>query len=132
MHDSQPGGLAIMLDVPARVRRGAAVPLTLRVANRAGHALDLYLRGRTPVFDVEILGPRGEVIWRRLEGETIPAILHLRTLAPGESFELTASWQQATGPGGPIAPGEYTARAILLGEDDGLTTAPSRFRILGD
>jgi hypothetical protein len=106
------------------------LPFTLRVRNQTERTLDLYLRGRTVTFDVIVARAGGDVVWRRLEDEIIPAIVHLRVLKPGERIEVAVTWDQRTRGGGSVAPGEYTARALLLVEGDPLETAPVRFEIV--
>jgi hypothetical protein len=122
--------LALELVLPLRVRAGEPVTIRLLVQNRTQRALDLYLRGRTSTFDVVVARPGGAVAWRRLEDEIIPAIVHLRTLAPAERFEIMAVWNQRTRHGGPVEPGEYTARGLLLVEGDPLETPSVPFRIV--
>ncbi len=127
---SGPDTLALELLLPRSVRAGEPVPMTLRVQNRTARTLDLYLRGRSPTFDVVVARPDGEVVWRRLEGEIIPAIALLRPLAPGERLEIAASWDQRTGRG-LITPGNYTARGLLLTEGEPLETADVPFTVAG-
>jgi len=102
----------------------------LRGQNRTERSIDLYLRGRTTIFDVIVARAAGEVVWRRLEDEIIPAIVHLRTLAPAEQLSLVTVWNQRTKQGGPLEAGEYTARGLLLVEGDPLETPSARFRIV--
>lgn len=85
--------------------------------------MDLYLRGRSATFDVIVTRPDGNVAWRRLEGEVIPAIVHLRTLAPAEHLELITVWDQQTMNGVPIDAGEYSARGLLLVEGGPMETS---------
>lgn len=127
--NSAADSLDLELVLPMRVRAGVPVPITLRVRNRTERTLDLYLRGRTATFDVVITGPGGEVVWRRLEGEIIPAIVHLRTFAPAERLELETVWAQRTKGGKAAAPGAYTVRGLLLVEGDPLETRPTPLRI---
>jgi len=122
--------LSLELVLPAQVPAGAPVTITLRGRNGTQRPLDLYLRGRTTTFDVVVAEPGGEVVWRRLEGEIIPTIVQLRTLAPGEQFELEAAWDQRTREGSLLEPGEYTARGLLLVEGEPLETPLASFRIL--
>ena len=125
-----PDSVGLELVLPSSVRLGEAVPFTLRVQNLTARPLDLYLRGRESTFDV-VVARRGDVVWRRLEGEIIPAIVHVRALAPGASFELTAEWDQRTREGTLVSPGEYTAKGLLIGEGNPLTTTTQAFRIIG-
>ncbi|MFN2564596.1 MAG: BsuPI-related putative proteinase inhibitor [Gemmatimonadaceae bacterium] len=123
--------LRLGIDVPREVRLGQPVPVTFRVENVAGRPLDLYLRGRTIAFDV-IVERRGggAPVWRRLAGEIIPAILQLRTLAPGETFELRAEWDQRTNRGRRVSAGVYSVRGALLTDGAPLETAAVELRIL--
>lgn len=122
--------LSLELVVPDQVRPGAVIRFTLRVRNQAHRPLDLYLRGRTPTMDVIVTGPGGEVVWRRLEDEIIPAIVQLRVLQPGQQLEVTAEWDQRTRAGSRVAPGPYAARGSLLTEGKPLDTPQARFEIL--
>ena len=84
---------------------GAPVPITLRIANTGERPIELHLQGRTIVFDLTVR--RGAaVVWRRLEGESVPAILQIRMLAPGEVLELKETWDQQVGPGAYSVSGE--------------------------
>lgn len=127
--DTQADSLILELVVPTRVRVGNRVPITLRVVNRAGRRFDLYLRGRTATFDVVVTGPDSTVVWRRLDGEIIPAIVHLRTLAPAERMELEAVWDQRTRAGGRLPGGAYEIRGFLLVEGKALKTRPVPLQI---
>ena len=122
--------LGLELVLPPRARAGEPVPITLRVENRTQRPLDLYLRGRTVTFDVIVARPSGAVVWRRLEDEIIPAIIHLRTLAPAERLEREAQWNQRTKDGTLVEAGEYTARGLLLVESDPLETPSVPLRIV--
>lgn len=124
-----PDSFRIELLLPPRVRAGEAVPIRLRAQNVTQHTLDLYLRGRTPTFDVVIARTDGEVVWQRLEGEIIPAIVHLRPLAPGERLEIGTAWDQRTKAGKTLGPGEYVAYGLLLVEGEPLRTPSTSLRI---
>ena len=119
-----PDSLELLLLAPDSVRAGAPIRFTLRLTNRGAAPLDVYLRGRTVTFDVAVADSGGTVVWRRLEGETIPAIALLRTLAPAERLDLTAEWDQRTNAGAPVRPGAYTVRGLLLVEGPPRATAP--------
>jgi hypothetical protein len=121
--------LALTLVAPDRVAPGAPVPFLVQVENRSGRPLDLYLRGRTITLDFEVTDADGALVWRRLEGEMIPAIIHLRTLAPGERFDVQVEWDQRTREGVRVRAGEYRARGLLLVEGEALETEVVRFRI---
>jgi intracellular proteinase inhibitor BsuPI len=112
--------IRVELLLEPRVRAGEPVRLRLRVQNVTQHAVDLYLRGRTNTFEVVVARAAGGVVWRRLEGEIIPAIVHLRPLAPGERLEVETVWNQRTNDGKPVAPGEYVVDGSLLTEGEPL------------
>jgi hypothetical protein len=121
--------LSLELVLPHRVRAGEPVPIELRVQNLTRRSLDLYLRGRAVTWDVIVARRGGDVVWRRLEDEIIPAIVHLRTLAPGERLEADAVWNQRTNQGRRVEAGEYTARGLLLVDGEPLQTASVPFAI---
>ena len=121
--------LRLELLLTRSVRAGEPISISLRVENRTQHAIDLYLRGRTPTFDVIVARTDGVVVWRRLEDEIIPAIVALRTLAPGEHLELAATWNQRTKKRQPVGAGNYTARGLLLVEGNPLETPQVPFVI---
>lgn len=124
-----PDSLAVDLEIPARLQVGESVTISLVVQNRTRRPLDLYLRGRSPTFDVVITRPAGEVVWQRLEHEIIPAIVNLRPLTPEERLELRVIWEPRDREGELLEPGEYSARGLLLTEGDPLETPPVSFRI---
>jgi intracellular proteinase inhibitor BsuPI len=123
--------LRLELLLEPRVRAGEPVRFRLRVQNVAQRPLDLYLRGRTITFDVLISRAVGGVVWRRLEGEIIPAIVQLRPLAPGERLEAEAVWDQRANDGKRVEPGEYVVDASLLVEGEPLRTPQRSLTILG-
>ena len=113
---------------PAEVAAGTPVSIAIRIANTADHPIELHLQGRTTVFDL-IVSRRDSVVWRRLEGKSVPAILQLRTLAPGEVLELKDSWPQRDNGGRPAGPGEYTVVGSVATDGAPLRTGPTRVRI---
>jgi hypothetical protein len=129
VNQTNPDSVVVALIAPDSVAAGAPIRFTLRVENRAARAVDLYLRGRTLTFDVEVRDDGGAVVWRRLELEVIPAILQLRPMAPGERLEERFTWDQRT-VRGPLPPGRYTARAMLLVEGPPWPTAPLHFTVV--
>jgi hypothetical protein len=130
MSISPPDSLRLRLEVPREAPLGASVPITLRMENVAGRPLELYLRGREITFDVVVARADGEVIWRRLAGEIIPAIVQLRTLAPGEAVALRTDWDQRVAGRGRATVGDYVVRGALLTEHpEPLETAGVPLRI---
>jgi hypothetical protein len=104
----------LRLDVPDTAPVGRPVTISLIVEHPGPDALELYLQGRSATFDVEVRDAAGALVWRRLEGAVLQAILQLRVLWPGERFVLHASWDQRDQSGAPVPPGEYRLRGFLL------------------
>jgi hypothetical protein len=126
-HESD--SLSLGIQAPGRVSPGEPVPVVLRVENVSGRTLDLYLRGRTIAFDIVVTDTDGRVVWRRLEGEVIPAILRIETLEAGAALELEASWDQRSSAGEPAVAGLYRVHGELLTEADPLVTPAVPLRV---
>ena len=124
-----PESLRLELAVPNRARVGEPVPIALRVINVGERPIDLYLQGRTIVFDIVVEGAAGDVVWRRLAGQTTQAILRLEVLAPGDTLELRDTWNQRTNRGVVVGPGTYTLRGLLPTDARPLETPPASLRI---
>ena len=106
--------LRLQIEVPARAPAGRPVPIVLRARNAGGRRRELYLLGRSPTFDITVRAEDGRMIWRRLQDSTVPAILQVRTLAPGEELTARFRWDQRANDGAPVGPGRYTVRGALL------------------
>ncbi len=122
--------LRLEIDLPPRVTTGEPVPITLRATNAGAGPLELYLMGRSVTFDITVADSAGTVVWRRLEGETVPAILQVRILAPGDSLQLDHAWNQHTNRGRPVEPGTYTVTAAILTDGQPLRTPTAPLRIM--
>lgn len=122
--------LRLEADVPPEVRLGVPVPITLRAVNTGTTPLELYLMGRSPTFDITVARPDGAVVWRRLEGQMVPAILQLRTLAPGETLEVRHDWDQRTTRGQIVSRGTYVVQGALLTDAQPLRTPAAPLRIV--
>lgn len=107
-------GVRVSLVVPDTVARGAKVPIVIRVSNTTSAPLDLYLRGREIAFDITVTDSTRAEVWRRLEGETVLAIIQIRTLGPGETLELSHEWDQRIKDGRPASAGVYGVRGSAL------------------
>ena len=130
MPDSLADTLRLTLGPAREIRSGAAVTFTLRAENTAGRALDLYLTGREPTIDVELLDASGRSLWRRLEDEVVPAILQLVPLAAGDSLVVRATWPGRLRDGRAPEPGDYTARARLLTEGGSIESPTVAVRVV--
>jgi Intracellular proteinase inhibitor len=115
--------LRFTIAAPPSVRAGESVRVTLRLTNTSAKPLTLYLTGRTVTFDVVVARPDGAIVWRRLEGKAGQQILQVKTLAPGEVFELKDTWSAA------LPPGDYTVQGVLPTDGEPLKTKPVRLRI---
>jgi hypothetical protein len=124
----QPDSMQVEIVVPPKVAAGAPVPITIRIGNTTARPIELHLQGRTVVFDLIV--SRGDaVVWRRLEGESVTAILQLRMLAPGEVLELKDTWQQKDGTGRPVGPGEYSVTGVVPTDAAPIRAGPVTLRI---
>jgi hypothetical protein len=107
------GPMTLHLVMPARVRVGEGVPITLRLTNAGRRAADVYLQGRPAAFDIVVTRRDGTPVWRRLEGAVVPAVLQVRSLAPGAVLEFRDSWPQRTNLGAAVEPGDYLVTGVL-------------------
>jgi hypothetical protein len=122
--------MRVEIVVPPDVAVGDPVPITLRIANVTARPLELHLQGRTATFDL-VVRRGGTVVWRRLENESVLAILQLRTLAPGEALELTETWNQQDRGGKPVGAGDYTVSGSVPTDGAPLRAGPVSLRIRG-
>lgn len=105
--------MRLEITVPAEVRRGDSVPVILRLVNDADTAAEVALQGRPVAFDVTVTHPNGLRVWRRLAGETVTAILQLRTVPAGESLDFLTAWDQRSATGAPVPAGEYEVKGTI-------------------
>jgi uncharacterized protein (DUF58 family) len=125
------GSMTLQIVLPASVRAGEAVPITLRLRNTAQSPATVYLQGRPVAFDIIVSRHDGAVVWRRLEGAVVSAVLQVRSLAPGEVLEFSDSWPQQSNLGKSIGPGEYLVAGVLPTDPPAeLRTQPVPLRIL--
>jgi hypothetical protein len=123
--------VAFRVELPPAARAGQPVPIVLRLTNRTERPLTLALQGRPLAFDVTVTGPDGAMVWRRLEGAVVPAILAVRTLAPAESLTFEAVWNGRSRDGTPAPPDRYLVTGSLLTDTpEGLATRPAPLELL--
>jgi len=99
--------------VPDSVRAGDPVPVMLRLTNTGEGRLTVYLQGRPIAFDVTVRRLDGTIVWRRLEGEVVSAILAVRQLAPGATLDFAEVWRQVSNTGEAVPPGDYRVTGAL-------------------
>lgn len=112
--------IRLALEIPGRVPAGSVIPITMRLENTSTAPVELYLRGRELTCDFLVTAPGGAIVWRRLEGEVVPAILRLEVLLPGRTIDFRDSWDQVGNSGELVAPGAYSIVGAVL------TDGPSR------
>jgi hypothetical protein len=101
------------LSAPNEVPHGAPVPLALRLVNHAAQPATVYLQGRPTAFDVTVKNADGAVVWRRLDGQVVPAILGVQQIDPGAALSFDDVWLQQDNRGTPVPPGRYSIQAAL-------------------
>lgn len=122
--------MQFVIDVPSEVKTGVPVPVTLRLTNTTDRPLTVYLQGRPTAFDVVVANQSGAVVWSRLAGETIQAILGVQTLVAGEALTFAGVWPQRDQSGQSVPPGRYTVMGILPTDTSPIRTDPKPVRIL--
>jgi hypothetical protein len=130
---TEPDREQIRLDIeaPQRLPRGEPVPITLIIGNTSDRHVDLYVTGRPVAFDIVITSADGTVVWRRLEGQTVAAILQVLELRPHSTFELRDDWMQRTNKGVAVEPGRYKIVGELIMERQGsLVSRPANLEIV--
>jgi hypothetical protein len=105
--------LELLLEIPAEIRQGVAVPFKLVLENRGDQPADVELGGDPISFDLSVRSSDGSEVWRRLEGVATADILISRTVAPGAAIEFADTWPQRSNKGRAVGPGVYRVRGIL-------------------
>lgn len=125
------GAPRVEISVAAHVPLGEPLPVTVRVTNPGNRPLELHLQGRSITFDIVVRREQdGRMVWRRLHGSALPAILQLRVLAPGESLELSDTWDQRGSDGEQVAVGRYTVQGeVPTDEPEPMRTPVASLRI---
>ena len=105
--------LVLELDAPPRAAPGTSATLVLRLHNTSAEPATLYLRGRTVAFDFIVSDAR-DVVWQRLRGAVVPAIVQAVQLAPGRQLEFSDRWSLVDNAGQPLPLGRYDVVGLLL------------------
>ena len=123
--------VAFRVHAPTSVHVGEPVPIELVLTNRTEHPITLSLQGRPLAFDITVSREDGSVIWRRLEGQVVSAILAVRELAPAQSLTFSATWDGRLADGRPAGPGRYRLSGRLPTDTpEGLSTPAVTLQIL--
>jgi uncharacterized protein (DUF58 family) len=123
--------VAFRVHAPSSVHVGEPLPIELVLTNRTERPLTLYLQGRPLSFDITIRREDGSVVWRRLEGQVVSAILAVRELGPADSLTFEAVWDGRVAGGHSVPPGRYQIVGSLRTDTpEGLTTVPAPLQIL--
>jgi hypothetical protein len=120
----QQDSLAFRVEPLPATAAGRPVPISLTLTNRAMHPMTVAMQGRPPAFDITVARRDGQVVWRRLAGQVVPAILAVRTLAPAETLTFTATWNGRAADGSPPAPGRYIVTGSLPSDPPEVLTTP--------
>ena len=116
--------------VPPEARAGDSVPIVLRLVNDGSAQVEVALQGRPVAFDISVTRPDGSLVWRRLDGETVTAILQLRALPAGDTLVFRADWDQTDASGRPVPPGKYLVTGVLPSDPPQVFTAgPVKLRV---
>jgi hypothetical protein len=126
-----PDSMRFEIVLPDSVRLGEPVPVSLRLTNTGREQLTVYLQGRPIAFDVTVRRLDGTIVWRRLEGEVVSAILAVRQLEPSASLEFEEVWPQVSNTGEAVPPGDYRITGALPTDaPEPLQTSPALLRIV--
>ncbi len=120
---------SVVLDVPASVKLGDRVPLTLKARNTTPAPCSLYLGGRPPHDFVVRRG--GSLVWNWRHGRPVQLVLEVRRLGPKEEAVFEGEWDQVDNSGRRVPPGTYLVRGVLhLEPPQVLRTPPRRLVIV--
>ncbi len=107
--------LTLTLTAPDTVRAGTEAAFTLTLGNPSKRTVSFPIGADSGyVFDIVVRGRGGMLVWRRL-GSTHHDEARGYDLAPGETVVLEASWGLRDSNGHPVAPGDYSVEALLVG-----------------
>jgi hypothetical protein len=113
--ESDSDAIEISLSVPSQARIGDHVPITIMVRNPRPRTVGLASVGSEITFDIVIVRDDA-LVWRRLEGQTIPLALQIRMLESGASIALTDTWHAT------VDAGVYAVRGRIPTDAEPLET----------
>ena len=115
-----PAPLVLHVHLPQLVPAGMTIPFRITLGNNGLQPVTVELGGRPIAFDLVVHADDGTMVWRRLEGVPVEAVLVTRVLAPGEVLTFEGHWDQRDLRGRPVRAGSYRVRGVLP-----VPTAPS-------
>jgi len=131
-------GVDVRVEAPDTVLTGELVPIRVVATNHSATTVTTVLRIdggalSRPAFDVIVSDTRGHRVWhRRKLPPPIPGVVavfppgaKIVDLAPGQSVEWWAVWDQRDDAGVPVAEGEYFLSAVIP-DDFGMRMASER------
>ncbi|MCI0432095.1 MAG: BsuPI-related putative proteinase inhibitor [Gemmatimonadetes bacterium] len=121
--------LRLSLEATATSSPARRIRFDVRLANLTDRPLDVFLTGRTLIFDIVVSDDAGREVWRRLHGESLQSILRVERILPRGALEMHHVWEVRTNAGEPVPPGDYEAIAVLPTDGEPLRTPPVRLRI---
>ena len=90
--------LGLTLHAPDTAVLGGPVPLRLQLTNGGDGPATLEMAAPVPMIDLIVTDADGKLVWNFLTGRGIAEGARTRTLAPGESLDLTervaSAWDQ--------------------------------------
>ena len=119
--------LSLTLHAPDTAVIGTPVPLRLRLTNGGDGPATLELAAPIPMIDLIVTDAEGKLVWNFLTGRGIAEGARTRTLAPGESLDLTervaSAWDQRRNP---------TAPRVHASSPDRRRVAPGAYQVAGE
>lgn len=117
------GTLEAQVSVLARVARGTPVEVAMRITNRGDSAAAYGHVDELPPFDIVVVRPSGDTVWRRSDGGQHSLVLLSIPIAAGETSPLgVARWDQRDLRGRRVGPGSYLITAIYWAESPWVNT----------
>lgn len=104
------------MEAPERIAGDKPVTFSIGILNRYDESIAYEMRN-DPGYDFAVIDDSGEVVWMysdQLEVESVPSFIELE---PGETDELTATWDLIGRDGNQVEDGLYFVAAILFRED---------------
>jgi hypothetical protein len=121
---------SVTIEAPEFIEQGSPLEYSVVVENEAAVPIEFHLQGRDIVHDLAVVAEDGSTIWRRLEGQSLQAILRIETLAPRQKIVIGDYWDGRDREGAHVQPGSYTLQALLPTDDVPLVSRDRVLRVL--